>query len=677
MFNCGIIHNQIFSRKKSLMRKTPSLRLSNRLISFVTLMVSAAIFILFIGGTISFKQIGNEYLEHYLTGVVNVVDEELLHPEEAESMAKWLPKLLKASSVVSMELSSPTGVVYSFQTLAVIPDGSLLSTNTLPLQMNKGYSITFKSVPPYSAFAYSLGALFSITAAIAVIIVSLLWGVVWLRKQLHGSELLEERGRMLLAGKLDDYAVGNEEEWPATASLALDSVITELKDARKERSRFDTFIRTHTFLDQLTGSANRVLFDSKLESTLQESDSQGVLLLLKINGWEDLVEEQGKAVGDELIVEVGKQLNNLIQRYSDSVLSRYYQSDFALLIPQQSLKEAKVIAAQCLKIVEKISPPKSLDSDNWCHIGVSMYVSSERRGRLMDELDMAHRSALLQNNNSWSLFKKQQQLTESLGSVRWRNLFDAIFEQEQLVLYKQSTFLFKDNGLETLHFELFSRIKDENGVQIKASRFLPAIEQVGYQIKLDIAVLKQVFPLLADPDFSQHHFSVHLQVKSLQNPVFVRQLKNRLLQTPRAQLQRLSFELTEGQVVTYLDAVRPIAKLLKGFGCQLVVEQAGRTIVSTHYIKDLKVDYIKLHRSLMKDIHQRYENQLFVRSLLGACENTGAKVLAVGIESKKELKLLKELGVEGGQGRIFEAEVALFHQQEKISIPKRRNRWGK
>ncbi|OCH13221.1 MULTISPECIES: RNase E specificity factor CsrD [unclassified Aliivibrio] len=659
------------------MRKTPSLRLSNRLISFVTLMVSAAIFVLLIGGAISFKQIGNEYLEHYLTGIVNVVDEDLLHPEEAESMGKWLPKLLKASSVVSMELSSPSGLVYSFQTSSIMPDDNLLYQKTLPLQINKGYSITFKSIPPYSAFTYSLGALFSITSAIAVIIVSLLWGVVWLRKQLYGSELLEERGRMLLAGRLDDYSVGSEEEWPATASLALDSIISELKDARKERSRFDTFIRTHTFLDKLTGSANRVLFDSKLESTLQESQSQGVLLLLRINGWEELVEAKGKAVSDELIVEIGKQLNNLIQRYSDSVLSRYYHSDFALLIPQQSLKEAKIIAAQCLKIIDKITPPKYLDNDNWCHIGVSMYVNGERRGRLMDELDMAHRSALLQNNNSWSLFKKQQQLTESLGSVRWRTLFDAIFEQEQLLLYKQPMFLFKGSELAPLHLEIFSRIRDENGVQIKASRFLPAIKQVGYQIKLDSAVLKQVFPLLSDPDFSEHMFSVHLQVKSLQNSGFIRQLKNRLLQTPRYQLKRLSFELVEGQVVTYLDAVRPIAKLLKSFGCQLVVEQAGRTIVSTHYIKDLNVDYIKLHRSLMKDIHQRYENQLFVRSLLGACENTGAEVLAVGVENKKELKLLKELGVGGVQGRMFEAETALFNRQEKISIPKRRNRWSK
>ena len=49
--------------------------------------------------------------------------------------------------------------------------------------------------------------------------------------------------------------MGDKQEWPATASLALDKMIAELKDARQERSRFDTFIRTHTFLDPLTGAA--------------------------------------------------------------------------------------------------------------------------------------------------------------------------------------------------------------------------------------------------------------------------------------------------------------------------------------------------------------------------------------------------------------------------------------
>ena len=61
---------------------------------------------------------------------------------------------------------------------------------------------------------------------------------------------------MILAGRVEQYAKGDIKEWPYTASEALDSLIEELQDARQERSRFDTFIRTQTFLDQLTGTAN-------------------------------------------------------------------------------------------------------------------------------------------------------------------------------------------------------------------------------------------------------------------------------------------------------------------------------------------------------------------------------------------------------------------------------------
>ncbi|WP_438887224.1 hypothetical protein, partial [Bacillus cereus group sp. Bce037] len=62
---------------------------------------------------------------------------------------------------------------------------------------------------------------------------------------------------MILAGRVEQYAKGDEREWPYTASEAIDVLIEELQDARQERSRFDSFIRSQTFLDQLTGAANR------------------------------------------------------------------------------------------------------------------------------------------------------------------------------------------------------------------------------------------------------------------------------------------------------------------------------------------------------------------------------------------------------------------------------------
>lgn len=96
------------------MRYTPTLKLSTRLVAFVTLIVTSAMFILFIGGALSFQRMGQDYLKHYLSGIVDVVDQELHDPQAANSMPDWMPKILQASSIVELELTTSSEIVYRF-----------------------------------------------------------------------------------------------------------------------------------------------------------------------------------------------------------------------------------------------------------------------------------------------------------------------------------------------------------------------------------------------------------------------------------------------------------------------------------------------------------------------------------------------------------------------------------
>ena len=646
------------------MRKASGMKLTNRLVAFVTLIVICAIFVIFIGGAVSFRKLGQDYLTHYIDGVIEVIDVELADPQGAQSLSRWLPKLLKASNVVELEVGSSAGVIYTFKGLQPVNDPTVLQQSHYTLNHNPGFFINLKSIPPYTEFTYSIGAMSSISLAIVIIIMGLVRGVNWLRQQLYGSELLEHRGRLILAGKVDDNAVGDEQEWPATASLALDQMIAELKDARQERSRFDTFIRTHTFLDQLTGAANRVLFDSRLQSMVQDQETHGAVILIRISDWDELLTEKGKEVADELIQDVGMILSNQIQRYPDTVLSRYFDAEFAILLSQQSTKEIKLFTNQLLKALERLVPAPPLQQDNWCHIGVTFCSSGERRGRVMDEADMALRSAQLQGTNSWYAFQKEQQYEDARGSVRWRTLLDAVFNSGGPILYQQPVLALDDKTI--IHRELLARIQDENGVLIKASRFLTAVEQVGFSARMDRQVISQTLQLLKSRPVSDS-LSVNVSVEALLEKDFVRWLRDELLQTPRTVLNRLSFEIAESGLVKHLDAMRPVVRMLVGLGCKLVVDQAGRTIVSTHYIKDIKADYIKLHRGLVREIDQRQENQLFVRSMLGACANSNAQVIAVGVENEKEWRVLKLLGVQGGQGRFFAAEVSVKNDPKEIN----------
>jgi diguanylate cyclase/phosphodiesterase len=57
--------------------KVSGMKLTNRLVAFVTLIVVCAIFVLFIGGAISFRQLGIDFISHYVDGMVEVIDQEM------------------------------------------------------------------------------------------------------------------------------------------------------------------------------------------------------------------------------------------------------------------------------------------------------------------------------------------------------------------------------------------------------------------------------------------------------------------------------------------------------------------------------------------------------------------------------------------------------------------------
>ncbi|MEZ8080106.1 RNase E specificity factor CsrD [Enterovibrio norvegicus] len=649
------------------MRKVVGMKLTNRLVAFVTLIVVCAMFVLFIGGAVSFRKLGTDFLSHYLKQVVVQIDDAVANPIETENIGMWLPKLLKASDVVELEISSRTGLLYRYDQIQIAVRPVELVENRYELPNNPGFFVTVKAVPPYADFAYSIGPMFSLSLAVLFIVLSLAWGIRWLKMQLHGAELLEDRGRMILAGRAEEVQKGDEREWPVTASIALDQMIAELRDARQERSRFDTFIRTNTFLDKLTGAANRVMFDNRLQTLLQDKGAHGAVMIIRIGEWDALVQELGKSGADEWVKEVGNVLSNAVQRFPDAILARYYDTEFAILLVHQSGKEARLFANQLMKALERLTPPEVLEVENWAHMGMTFFTTGERRGRLMEEADMAKRSAVLQASNGWYAFKKDVVAEDARGSVRWRTLLTRVFENGGPDLYRQTV---KDTLQNYLHTELLARIKDENGLVVKASRFMNGIDLIGFNSRLDRTVVTKALQQLRQGD-GREILAINVCAESLRQRPFQKWLRDALLQTPRSVLNRLMFEVSEGPLVNHFDGVRPTLRMIRALGCPLVVDQAGRSVVSTHYVKDIQPKYIKLHRSLVRDIHLRPENQLYVRSMLGACEPTPTQVLAVGVESEHEWKILMQLGVQGGQGRWLGAELS------GSPATRKRQRWRK
>ncbi|MDA9557963.1 EAL domain-containing protein [Vibrio sp.] len=663
---------------------TPTIKLTSRLVAFVASIVVGALLVLLLGGAFTFKQIGQTYFEQQLRKVTALIDEQGT-PPITEELNQWLPQSLYALNVANMKIehSQTQTTIFSINNLNYLH-------NQQPLQQYKftlsdGYKVTYQ-VPFFSlGHSYSVASLWALSVAILIILFGLLKGVNWLKQQMLGSELIEERGRMILAGQVEEYAQGNKKEWPYTTSQALDNIIKELLYARQERSRFDTFIRSQTFLDQATGMANRVHFDSKLESALSESGAYGGLFLLRIDDADRIKTQYGRKALDGLMSDVGQVLSTVFQRYPEAVISRYYLSDFAILIPNQSQKEVKYLLSQSVKKISKLPASYGCSRDNWFHVGATCYGESERYDSVIEELEAAVKNAQYQRYNAWSVFDKRNSDGFERGSVRWRTLFDQVITPEKLYIYQQPCYLLEDNRQAHLnHNELFVRIRDPELGMLKASRFHYAIENVGYEAKMDKALLQKVFKYLTEEPI-HIPVAINLYITSFSNKTFVSWLKFEVLSLPKSIRRLLIFDLVESRLVQELDRMKPTLKMLSALDCQICIDQVGRSVVSSHYLKEIEVNYLKLHRSLTKNIERRSENQLFIRSIVGACKDSNIRVVSVGVDNKVEKNVLFDLGVHGVQGRFFEAESQLLPKfehldiQEKVSKVKigRRNRWRK
>ena len=85
------------------------------------------------------------------------------------------------------------------------------------------------------------------------------------------------------------------------------------------------------------------------------------------------------------------------------------------------------------------------------------------------------------------------------------------------------------------------------------------------------------------------------------------------MQCERSQRKRIIIELAEADVGQHIGRLQPVIRLVNALGVRVAVNQAGLTLVSTRWIKELNVELLKLHPGLVRNIEKRTENQLLVQ----------------------------------------------------------------
>ena len=128
--------------------------------------------------------------------------------------------------------------------------------------------------------------------------------------------------------------------------------------------------------------------------------------------------------------------------------------------------------------------------------------------------------------------------------------------------------------------------------------------------------------------------------------------------------EHICFEITETEAVTNLKHAREVITNLKAHGFKFALDDFGSGMSSFSYLKNLPVNYLKIDGSLVKDIADDDVSRAMVEMITRIAHIMGMKTIAEFVENDEIISVLKEIGVDYGQGYGIDTP-KLFYTPQK------------
>lgn len=426
----------------------------------------------------------------------------------------------------------------------------------------------------------------------------------------------------------------------------------------KEMQRKLTYSASH---DALTGLHNRSFFEVEVQRNLERAkaeDQEHVLCFLDLDKFKIVNDSAGHSVGDIMLKNVSKVIEQCV-RNSD-VLARIGGDEFGILLLNCSLSQAESV---CEKIISTVSTIRFTWEDTVYDIGASIgivSVNSKSRNiaEVMSQADVACYAAKHGGRNRCSIYENghtevQRRHKEIFLAAGLR---DAI-ESNRMVLYAQritSIQNAEDDDMQVPprhHYELLLRMLDKNGEMIPPGAFIPAAERFELMSSIDrwvveTALLKYGPRISKIPGFS---VAINISANSLSDDTFM----SFLLDTVGISLvpsKAITFEVTETSLMNHMSVAAGTLSKMREIGCKVALDDFGSGLSSYTYLKNFKVDIIKIDGGFVKQLHTNVVDWTIVDSMNQVAHRLGAETVAEFVENDSILRECRSIGIDYAQG---------------------------
>lgn len=408
--------------------------------------------------------------------------------------------------------------------------------------------------------------------------------------------------------------------------------------------------------DTLTGLVNRRGFERHMSSALESSQldhAEHVLCYLDLDQFKVINDTCGHIAGDELLRQIGAVLAGGIRRHD--VLARLGGDEFGILMEHCDLEHASKIAESLCDLVDEYRFEwEGQHFSLGASIGVVAITPKETETtELLKKADVACYAAKAAGRHCMRLYQEDDlEFSRLHGEMGWVAKINRALEENRFQLFAQTIEPVIKKTSHGLHYEVLLRMVDEENGLVPPGAFLPAAEQYDLITKVDKWVIDTLFNYLSEnPEHLQDISlcSVNLSGASITQSGFQDVILDRLdrLNIPP---EKICFEITETAAITNLALATKFIDALRDKGCRFALDDFGTGLSSFAYLKNLKVDYLKIDGVFIRDMVNDPIDYAMAKSINEVGHVTGMQTIAEFVEDDAIREKLAEIGVDFAQG---------------------------